>query len=109
MKHQDLTETFAIEASITPEASAPGKSRRGFASMTPERRREVAAKGGSSVPSERRSFAQNHDLAVKAGRKGGLATDSADRSFSQDRELAARAGAKGGAASSGGGRRPKLD
>ena len=39
--------------------------------MTPERRREVARKGGASVPSEKRSFAKDRDLAATAGRKGG--------------------------------------
>ena len=47
------------------------KSKRGFASMTPEKQREIASKGGRSVPSEKRSFAQNRDLASQAGRKGG--------------------------------------
>lgn len=46
---------------------------RGFASMSPERRREVAAQGGAAVPSEKRGF-NNKELAVSAGRKGGLAT-----------------------------------
>jgi len=45
--------------------------RRGFASLTPERRREIAIKGGRSVPQDKRSFAQNRDLAREAGRKGG--------------------------------------
>lgn len=44
---------------------------RGFAAMDPERRREISAKGGSSVPAEKRSFSRNHDLAAAAGRKGG--------------------------------------
>jgi len=44
---------------------------RGFAAMTLERRLEIARKGGASVPSEKRSFARNRDLAVTAGRKGG--------------------------------------
>jgi general stress protein YciG len=50
-----------------------GVKRRGFASMSPERRREVAAKGGSSVPAEHRSFSQNRDLASTAGEKGRVA------------------------------------
>lgn len=44
---------------------------RGFASMTPERRREIAAKGGASVPAEKRAFATDRGLASKAGSKGG--------------------------------------
>jgi general stress protein YciG len=49
-------------------------SRRGFASMDPERQREIASRGGKSVPAERRSFSQNRDLASAAGRKGGQAS-----------------------------------
>ena len=45
--------------------------KRGFASMSPEKQREIASKGGKSVPSEKRSFSQNRDLAAQAGRKGG--------------------------------------
>jgi general stress protein YciG len=40
--------------------------------MSPEKQREIASKGGKSVPSEKRSFSQNRDLASNAGRKGGL-------------------------------------
>ena len=46
---------------------------RGFASLTPERRREIASKGGKSVPAEKRSYSMNRELAVAAGKKGGLA------------------------------------
>lgn len=46
-------------------------AKRGFASMTPEKRREIASKGGRSVPADKRSFAQDRALASKAGRKGG--------------------------------------
>jgi len=49
------------------------KSKRGFASMKPERRREVARLGGSSVLAHNRSFAKDRELATTAGRKGGLA------------------------------------
>ena len=47
------------------------KAIRGFAAMSLEKRRAIARKGGASVPSEKRSFAKNRDLAVEAGRKGG--------------------------------------
>lgn len=47
------------------------KSRRGFAAMNPDRRREIARKGGAAVPSEKRSFSQDRVLAAAAGRKGG--------------------------------------
>lgn len=46
-------------------------STRGFASMDREKQREIARKGGRSVPNDKRSFSQNHQLASEAGRKGG--------------------------------------
>jgi general stress protein YciG len=39
--------------------------------MDPERQREIASKGGKSVPAEKRSFSQNRNLAAEAGRKSG--------------------------------------
>ena len=56
-----------------------GVSKRGFASMDPERQREIARKGGASVPSEKRSFSQDRGLAAQAGRKGGEASHGAKR------------------------------
>lgn len=47
--------------------------RKGFALMTPEKRREIAAKGGASVPPNRRSYSRDPELAAAAGRKGGAA------------------------------------
>jgi general stress protein YciG len=45
--------------------------KRGFASMSEERRRENASKGGQSVPADKRAFFLNSALASEAGRKGG--------------------------------------
>ena len=36
----------------------------------------MPAKGGKSVPAEKRPFPQNRDLAARAGRKGGSASQS---------------------------------
>lgn len=55
-------------------SQTPSKSKRGFASMSPEKRREIAAKGGASVPAEKRSFSRSRDLAASAGRAGGSAS-----------------------------------
>ncbi len=57
---------------MTPQSDKP-KAKRGFAAMTPERRRELAARGGASVPAEKRSFSQSRELAASAGRAGGSA------------------------------------
>jgi general stress protein YciG len=45
--------------------------KRGFAAMSAERRREIASKGGASVPDEKRTFSKDKVLAAEAGRKGG--------------------------------------
>lgn len=49
------------------------KSKKGFASLSPERRKAVAALGGSSVKAENRSFSRDPTLAERAGRIRGLA------------------------------------
>jgi general stress protein YciG len=46
------------------------KKPRGFAAMTPERRRELASKGGKAVPAEKRYYS-NKANASSAGFKGG--------------------------------------
>ena len=66
------------------DPNAKPKSRRGFAAMNPERRREIARKGGASVPSEKRSFSQDRSLAAQAGRKGGEASHGARNKTGQD-------------------------
>jgi uncharacterized protein len=50
-----------------------GRGKQGFASMDPKRRAETARRGGAAVPADKRAFAQDRDLAVRAGRLGGLA------------------------------------
>jgi general stress protein YciG len=72
-------------------------SKRGFAGMTPEKRKEIATKGGKSVPKEKRAYSVNRDLASEAGKKGGKTARPSKRSFSMDPALASRAGKIGGA------------
>ncbi|OJY04440.1 MAG: stress-induced protein [Rhizobiales bacterium 62-17] len=78
--------------------TAVEKSKRGFASMTPERRQEVARKGGLAVKPENRAFSKDKKLAVKAGRKGGSSVSPQNRAFSRNPALASSAGRKGGLA-----------
>ena len=49
------------------------ESGRGFAGMDEDKQRDIARKGGESVPDEKRSFSKDHELASEAGRKGGKA------------------------------------
>ncbi|MCC6984250.1 MAG: stress-induced protein [Bauldia sp.] len=74
--------------------------------MDESKQREIARKGGQSVPNSKRSFSQDRSLAAKAGRKGGHNVPDEKRSFSQNRQLAAAAGRKGGQVSGGRPREP---
>jgi general stress protein YciG len=84
--------------------------KRGFGSMDEDKQREIASKGGQSVPDEKRSFSQDPELAADAGRKGGESRSSSQQAasndggsrqqqggnFADDREKASEAGRKGG-------------
>lgn len=52
---------------------------RGFAAMSIEKRREIAAKGGGNVKPENRSFSRNRELAKAAGSLGGTASRGGGR------------------------------
>jgi hypothetical protein len=62
-----------------PETRPHKPARRGFAAMDKDRQREIARKGGASVPDDKRSFSQDRDLAAAAGRKGGEASHGGGR------------------------------
>jgi general stress protein YciG len=47
------------------------KSKRGFASMSPEKKALIQSMGGKAVPKEKRAF-NNKELAKRAGKRGGL-------------------------------------
>lgn len=72
------------------------KTKRGFGSMDPARQREIASRGGSSVPAASRSFSRDPELAREAGRKGGQCVKPSNRAYSRDPELASEAGRRGG-------------
>ncbi len=101
------------------KSGSSGTSNRGFASMDPALQREIASKGGRSVPPEERSFSKDRALAAEAGRKGGEASHGGRRtgtqpgagtgataattagqatggSYANDRQRASEAGRKGG-------------
>jgi uncharacterized protein len=64
---------------MTERAHDQPSGKQGFASMDPKKQRQIASMGGSSVPAEKRPFAQNHRLAAEAGRKGGMASRGRQR------------------------------
>jgi general stress protein YciG len=73
------------------KAGATGGSKRGFASMDPALQREIASKGGRSVPPEERSFSKDRSLAAQAGRKGGEASHGGRRTAAAQTPQAAEA------------------
>lgn len=95
---------------------ANNDDKRGFGSMDDDKQRDIASKGGQSVPAEKRSFSKDHELASEAGRKGGENSHGGDSqqkasggdrgqqggerggsgNFANDRERASEAGRKGG-------------
>ncbi len=72
-------------------ARRTGKSLRGFASMDPERQREIASKGGRAAHAKGTAHEWSSDEARVAGRKGGEAV-------SRDRAHMAQIGREGGEA-----------
>jgi uncharacterized protein len=78
-----------------PSAGSPrargGRSNRGFASMDPNKQREIASKGGRAAHAKGTAHEFNSDEARDAGRKGGQAV-------SRNREHMAAIGRRGGEA-----------
>jgi uncharacterized protein len=72
------------------------KSKKGLASLSPEKRRMIASMGGKSVPKEKRTFARNRAVASAAGKKGGRTIRPETRTFAVYPELASMAGRIGG-------------
>lgn len=76
-----------------PGGVMAGKSRRGFASMSPEKQREIASKGGRAAHAKGTAHEWTRDEARHAGRKGGVAV-------SRDRDHMSAIGKDGGEARS---------
>jgi uncharacterized protein len=68
-----------------------GKAERGFASMDPNKQREIASKGGHAAHERGTAHEFTEDEAREAGRKGG-------QTVSRNREHMAEIGRKGGEA-----------
>jgi general stress protein YciG len=64
---------------MAQKSQGTGTSNRGFASMDAAKQREIASKGGQSVPAAKRSFSQDRRLAAEAGRKGGQSSHGGGR------------------------------
>jgi general stress protein YciG len=77
-----------------------GKSKRGFASMDPEKRREIASKGGRAAHAQGSAHEFTPEEARVAGRKGGEAAHARGTAHQFTPEEAREAGRRGGQARS---------
>ena len=80
-----------------------GSSNRGFASMDPDRQREIASEGGKAAHEKGTAHEFSSEEARQAGSKGGQAAHEKGTAHEFDSEEAREAGRKGGQASHGGG------
>jgi uncharacterized protein len=80
---ESLTDNFSEESTMSL------LSKRGFASMSPEKQREIASMGGIAAHEQGRAHEFTPEEAQKAGRRGGQVVSS-------DREHMSRIGRKGG-------------
>ena len=81
----------AHDGSSEWEESMTSKSKRGFASMDPDRQRQIASKGGRAAHEKGTAHEWSRDEARNAGRKGG-------EMVSRDRAHMATIGREGGEA-----------
>ena len=80
------------------QGKPPGTSRRGFASMDPERQRAIARQGGKAAHEKGTAHEFTPQEARDAGSKGGKAAHLKGTAHEFDSEEARQAGRKGGQA-----------
>lgn len=78
------------------QGAKQGSSSRGFASMDPQRQREIASEGGRAAHEKGTAHEFTSEEAREAGRKGGQARSQSNRSNSANR---GSSGAMGGSGS----------
>jgi transcriptional regulator with XRE-family HTH domain len=86
---RELAEAILFEKPLDPQAMPLGL--RGFAAMSPDRRRELASQGGKAAQASGTGHRLTRDEARAAGRRGGA-------TVSRDREHMAQIGRRGGKA-----------
>lgn len=79
-----------------------GKSNRGFASMDPQRQREIASEGGRAAHEKGTAHEFTSEEAREAGRKGGMAR-SANRRKAMESSGSHASGSMGGGSQHSGG------
>lgn len=73
-----------------------GKSNRGFASMDPQRQREIASEGGRAAHEKGTAHEFTSEEAREAGRKGGMARSANRRNAMNGGNSGSSSGSHGG-------------
>jgi general stress protein YciG len=89
------------EMASNNQGNGGGKSNRGFASMDPQRQREIASEGGRAAHEKGTAHEFTSEEAREAGRKGGMARSQKRSQSGAGSMGASNSGSQGG--SSGGG------
>ena len=92
-RQQDSASSRSAASSNGGSRATGGRSNRGFASMDPQRQKEIASKGGRAAHAKGTAHEWSSDEARNAGRKGG-------ETVSRDRAHMAAIGREGGGARS---------
>jgi general stress protein YciG len=74
-----IQEILIMASSNQGNESGSRKSNRGFASMDPQRQREIASEGGRAAHEKGTAHEFTSEEAREAGRKGGMARSAANR------------------------------
>jgi len=77
-QHPACKEILTMASNI--QGTPGGKSNRGFASMDPQRQREIASEGGRAAHEKGTAHEFTSEEAREAGRKGGMARSANRRS-----------------------------
>ena len=86
------------------QGNSGGKSNRGFASMDPQRQREIASEGGRAAHEKGTAHEFTSEEAREAGRKGGMARSANRRKAMESTGSSSHAsGSNSGSGSHGGG------
>jgi uncharacterized protein len=73
MQFQHLVRKEIFTMASSNQGNQGGKSNRGFASMDPQRQREIASEGGRAAHEKGTAHEFTSEEAREAGRKGGMA------------------------------------
>jgi general stress protein YciG len=80
----------------TNQGNQGGKSNRGFASMDPQRQREIASEGGRAAHEKGTAHEFTSEEAREAGRKGGMARSANRRNAMNQNSSASSSGSSHG-------------